>query len=51
MAKGMADIITLLKAPCIYYVTQHDKIGLMYTKYTPSHYSTYFNLFMTNCIN
>ena len=37
------------------YVTRHEKIGLMYTKYTPSHYSTYLNFYVSymsyvNCI-
>ena len=36
-------------------VTQHEKIGLMRTKYTPSHYSTYLIFWVTyassvNCI-
>ena len=28
-------------------MTQHDKIGLMCTKYTPSHYSTYLTFSIT----
>ena len=24
------------------FLTRHEKTGLMYTKYTPSHFSTYF---------
>ena len=37
------------------YVTQHEKIGLMCTKYSPSHYSTYLRFFVrytssVNCI-
>ena len=35
------------------YVTQHEKIGLMCTKYTPSHYSIYltFSVRCTSSVN
>ena len=37
------------------YVTRHEKIGLMCTKYMPLHYSTYLTFYVTytsfvNCI-
>ena len=49
------DVMNMTILSSITYVTRHEKIGLMYTKRTPSHYSTYLTFIIrytssVNCI-